>query len=368
MYFCQALTLNNCMKRKNITLLISVLALTLSHCTTELPQLPDENDSDFVEDHTFSTVVAISYDNNTVIVTPETDDITSSIVGGNITIDSRKKYVEYILTGTTDNGSFKLYSTNKCKVTLNNVHITSNNTPAINIQTGKTIFIDVPAGTDNSLSDKNAYAVVGIEDAKGTLFSEGQLIFSGTGSVNVASKQGHGIISDDYIHIRSGEVRVSEALKDGLNSKELILIDGGAITITASDDGISCREGQITINGGTINILSMDEGIVAGYDPNDPDIVVAPTVEINPDITINNGEINITTYLERAHGIKSIGLITFNGGNTTITTEGLKSDGIDCDGGTVTLNGGTLSINASDDCMNTDPVINNGEYSCPIDI
>ncbi|MBP6285173.1 MAG: carbohydrate-binding domain-containing protein, partial [Paludibacteraceae bacterium] len=158
------------MKRKNITLLISVLALTLSHCTTELPQLPDENDSDFVEDHTFNTVVAISYDNNTVIVTPETDDITSSIVGGNITIDSRKKYVEYILTGTTDNGSFKLYSTNKCKVTLNNVHITSNNTPAINIQTSKSIFVNIANDTENTLSDKNPYILTELEDAKGTFF------------------------------------------------------------------------------------------------------------------------------------------------------------------------------------------------------
>ncbi len=361
MYFCELLTLNNCMKNIYKLFIISFLLPILSNCVTKLPELPKDIDSDFVEDHTFDTSILIIFDENSVTATPSNlSDITITITNGHILVNSQRKNVEYILSGTTNNGSFKLYSTSKCKLTLDNVNIVSSNSPAINIQTRKSIFVHLADNSENTLSDKDPYTLVELEDAKGTFFSEGQLIFSGTGSLQVTSKQAHGIITDDYIYIRSGEIRVNEAVKDGISAKDHITIDGGDIYLSVSDDGISCRQGYIIINDGTITILSMDEGIVAGYDP-ETDEVVAGVV---PDITINGGTISITTYGERGHGIKSVGLITFNNGNTTIVTNGEKSDGIDCDGGTVTVNGGTLNITASDDCMNTTPVLTGGNYTC----
>lgn len=360
-YFCILLTLNNCMKKSHKILIMSMLLISLSNCVTKIPEPPKDIDSDFVEDHTFDTPIVITFNENSVTANPASvSGITFTINEGHIVVNSEHTNVEYILTGNTNNGSFKLYSTSKCKLTLNNVHIVSDNSPAINIQTRKSIFVNIANDTENTLSDKNPYILTELEDAKGTFFSEGQLIFSGAGSLQVTGKQAHCIITDDYIRIRSGEIRVNEAVKDGISAKDHVIIEGGNINLSVSDDGISCRQGYIIIEGGNINIDSMDEGIVAGYDP-ETDEVIAGVV---PDITINGGTISITTYGERGHGIKSVGLITFNNGNTTIVTRGEKSDGIDCDGGTVTINGGTLSITASDDCMNNTPVITAGEYTC----
>ena len=355
------LTLNNCMRKIHKTIIVSILLISLSNCVTKLPELPKDIDSDFVEDHTFTTSILIAFADNSVTVTPSiVSDITFSINNGHIIVDSQRKDVEYILSGNTTDGSFKLYSTSKCKLTLNNVSIVSSNSPAINIQTSKSIFVHLADNSENALSDKDPYTIVGLEDAKGTFFSEGQLIFSGTGSLQVSSKQAHSISSDDYIRIRSGEIRVTETLKDGISAKDHVLIEGGEIYLSVSDDGISCRQGYITINGGIVTIDSMDEGIVAGYDPETDEVVEG----VVPDITINGGSITITTYGDRGHGIKTVGQITFNGGVTTIVTNGYKSDGINCDRGIVTVNDGTLTITANDDCMNTTPVINGGEWIC----
>jgi len=350
------------MKKSHKILIMSMLLISLSNCVTKIPEPPKDIDSDFVEDHTFDTPIVITFNENSVTANPASvSGITFTINEGHIVVNSEHTNVEYILTGNTNNGSFKLYSTSKCKLTLNNVHIVSDNSPAINIQTSKSIFVNIANDTENTLSDKNPYILTELEDAKGAFFSEGQLIFSGSGSLSIGSKQAHGISCDDYIRIRSGEIRITEAAKDGINAKQYILIEGGNIIVSVQDDGISCREGHITINNGTITIDSKDEGIVAGYNPDEED---TPIPGVVPDITINGGEITITTYGERGHGIKSVGLITFNGGTTTITTLGDKADGIDSDGGTVTINGGTLSITASDDCMNNTPVITAGEYTC----
>jgi len=349
------------MKKSHKILIMSMLLISLSNCVTKIPEPPKDIDSDFVEDHTFDTSILIVFDDNSVTATPSNlSDITFTINNGHILVDSHRKNVEYILSGTTNNGSFKLYSTSKCKLTLDNVTIVSSNSPAINIQTSKSIFVHLADNSENALSDKDPYSIVELEDAKGTLFSEGQLIFSGNGSLQVTSKQAHGIITDDYIHIRSGEIRVNEAVKDGISAKDHILIDGGVIDLSVSDDGISCRQGYITIEDGNITVKSKDEGIVAGYDP-ETDLVIEGVV---PDITINGGAITITTYGEKGHGIKSVGMITFNGGVTTIVTNGYKSDGINCDRGIVTVNDGTLHITASDDCMNTSPELNGGDYTC----
>ncbi|HOU27609.1 MAG TPA: carbohydrate-binding domain-containing protein, partial [Paludibacteraceae bacterium] len=301
------------MKKLHKILIMSMLLISLSNCVTKIPEPPKDIDSDFVEDHTFDTPVVITFNENSVTANPASvSGITFTINEGHIVVNSEHTNVEYILTGNTKNGSFKLYSTSKCKLTLKNVHIESDNSPAINIQTSKSIFVNIANGTENTLSDKNPYILTELEDAKGTFFSEGQLIFSGTGSLQIASKQAHGIITDDYIRIRSGEIRINEAVKDGFSAKDHILIEGGDIYLIVSDDGISCRQGYITIEDGNITVESMDEGIVAGYDP-ETDLVIEGVV---PDITINGGAITIKTDGARGHGIKSVGMITFNGGNT----------------------------------------------------
>ncbi len=69
---------------------------------------------------------------------------------------------------------------------------------------GKRVFVEVKTETENYLADASSYSTVTGEDEKGCFFSEGQLIFSGTGALTVTGNYKHGICSDDYVRLRSG--------------------------------------------------------------------------------------------------------------------------------------------------------------------
>ncbi len=69
----------------------------------------------------------------------------------------------------------------KFKLTLAGVSLTNDSGAAINIQSGKRVFVEVKTETENYLADASSYSTVTGEDEKGCFFSEGQLIISGTG-------------------------------------------------------------------------------------------------------------------------------------------------------------------------------------------
>ena len=141
---------------------------------------------------------------------------------------------------------------------------------AINLQTGKELCV-IADGTQNYITDSAVYPVETeySEDQKAAIFSEGELIFSGKGSLNVSSLAKHGIASDDYVSIYDGNIVVSNAVKDGLKSKQKFVMKGGSLNITALDDGLDCTEGYIKIYYVDINITSADKGLVASYDSAD---------------------------------------------------------------------------------------------------
>ena len=161
---------------------------------------------DFIENYEPKITVVITYDGSKATVKGKQNGIDVTVKGAHVVIEADKKNVAYELKGTTDNGSFKiLYSEKKAQVTLNGVSITNPTGAAINIQSGKTMLVKLADGTTNYLEDGEEYTLVDGEQQKGTFFSEGQLIFSGNGALDVKSNYGHGIASDDYVRIRGGE-------------------------------------------------------------------------------------------------------------------------------------------------------------------
>ena len=139
----------------------------------------------------------------------------------------------------------------------------------------------------------------------------------------------------------------AESMK-GLKAGNAITITDGRITADCADDALHSN-GNITIGGGTFNISSGDDGIHAD------------TI-----LTINNGEINITTSAEglEANGVEInggvISLRAYNDGinacdnSATGTTPYISisdgsitsnadGDGIDSNG-TVSMSGGTLVV------------------------
>ena len=319
--------------------------------TEEIPtdDLLDEY-GDFVENFNLSNggrIITITFSEGGVTTSPLPSDITATINGGHIVINSERSKVGYKLKGTCSNGSLKIYSTKKFQITAVGVNLTNPTGPAINIQSGKTVYFTLQKGTTNTLCDGTTYSAPVIaadgseEDQKGTLFSEGQLIFNGTGTLNVKSLGGHAICSDDYIRVRSGNINILEAAKDGFRTKDKFIIgrtqaDSPVITINATGNGIDLTEGTLTIEAGKIDIKSGGEGIKVEYEEPVPDPAVIP------DAYIKGGYIKIATTRDKSSAIKVTRNYIQSGGIIHAETKGNGSKIINCDG-TITFGGGKVT-------------------------
>ena len=102
------------------------------------------NADDLIENSSFTNIVSIAFGTPTVISNPlSSKGVTISQNGDIITITSTAKAVAYEISGTTTNGSIKIYSDNKFQLTLKGTSITNTNGPAINIQSKKRVFVVV---------------------------------------------------------------------------------------------------------------------------------------------------------------------------------------------------------------------------------
>ena len=304
------------------------------------------NEDDLVKNSTFSSTILIEYGTTVSITNPlDGAGVAVAVSGNNVVITSTVKEVSYTISGTTVNGSLKIYSDNKFKLVLDNANITNNEGPAINIQSSKRVFVVLADQSINTLADGSVYnASVNDEDMKAAFFSEGQLIVSGSGSLTVKGNYKHAICSDDYIRIISGNITVSGAVKDGIHTNEAFIADGGTLSIKAESDGIECEEGYIVINDGEMTLTTGDDGIVASYDEGED-------ASITPYVTINGGTINVNS--SAGEGIESKSELTINNGNISVTT---ADDGLNA-GTAIYINGGNIyAYSTGNDAMDSNGI------------
>lgn len=354
---------------------------------TEHESIPTD-DEDYIENSDFTTIIQVSYDNTTAVINGSAEGVEVTIDGADVTVNSSVKGIEYVLTGTSSDGCFKVYSDKKFKLTLNGLTLTNDDGAAINIQSKKRIFVELADGTTNNLTDGSKYNKVDDEDMKGTFFSEGQLIFSGKGILNVTGKGKHGIASDDYVRFRPGNViNISASAGNGVKANDAIIIEGGVLNVEVSataSKGLS-SDGYVEVNGGRTTVITTGDG---AYDEDENDTSACAGIKSDSiftmnggelwlkstgsggkgissdqDIIINDGTLRIITTGKRfsyssslhssAKGIKSDTDLTINGGDIRVkTTGGEGSEGIEAKG-VMTINNGIVEVSAYDDALNS---------------
>lgn len=268
-----------------------------------------------IDSITFSTIsdesIKIIYNGTSVTVTNPFENKGVNIVtsGADVVVTStlENKELTYYVSGTTTDGSLKLYSNYKYTLALNGASITNANGPAINIQSTKKCTLELVNGTTNTLADGLSYAT-SAEDQKATLFSEGQIIFKGTGTLNISSKSKHAICSDDYIEIEDGTVNVTSAAKDGIHTNDHFNLEGGTVNITATGDAVECEAGNIKVSGGSIT------STIATAD--------AKGLKSDSTLLISGGNVHFTVTGNQAKGLKSGGIMDLSGGIIVINTSG----------------------------------------------
>ena len=368
-------------------------------------------DADFYhEANTFTSTVTITYNGSSVSVESSNNQILHHISGAYVTVDMQTNSVsgvEIVVKGKSEDGGLKIYGEKKYKLTLAGVELTSQKGPAINSQCKKRIYVHLQEGTTNCLTDVASYSddtyyldASADEDRKGCFFSEGNLVFSGAGTLVVAGKYKHGIVTDGYFWMRPGvTIAITEAAKNGIHVKGDsddnigVYIKGGLIYANLSSEagkGIKCdldvevAGGKLCLNTSGNAIYESDENdtsSAAGIKTDGSIVISGGThtlkstgtggkgLNADTDITISGGETTITTtggkytytssLTSSPKGAKADGNITISDGKLNISVTG-KSDGSEGleSKGTMNISGGEVYVYAYDDAINAAKALN----------
>jgi hypothetical protein len=331
----------------------------------------DSEDDDYIENTTFAKTITITY-STTGDATVSGDDEGIVSISGNdvIATNTGNSVIRYVLTGETTDGFFKLYSSKKQAIMLNGVKITNPDGAAINNQSKKRTFVILNDGTKNYLTDGTKYNdATDSEDMKACFFSEGQLIFSGSGYLEVDANCKAGIRSDDYVRtLPKTNIYVDASSGNGIRGNDAVIVTGGVININitgTADKGLS-SDGEIRIDGGRTTILTS-----GGYEYDDDDRDYSDCSGIKADslVTINGGELNIKSTGIGGKGINCDDQIIINGGITRIITTGKRQKdskgsvspkGIKADGN-LTVNGGQTQVRLEGSGDGTEAIESKGE-------
>ncbi|WP_337100629.1 carbohydrate-binding domain-containing protein [Paenibacillus sp. YIM B09110] len=335
-------------------------------------------EDDAYTDWTASDSVAIALTGTGATISGEG----ATVDGGKITITAAGTYV---VSGKLEEGQLVVNVQDKgvVRLVLNGVDIHNSSSSAIYVEeAGKTI-ISLQEGTENTLSDGEAYVYpdATTDEPNAALFSHDDLTINGTGKLTVQGNFNNGITSKDKLKITGGTIDITAA-DDGLMGRDLvavkdgsitiksegdavkttydtdttkgyIVIEGGSFSIDAGDDGIH-SETAIAIAGGMIDIVQSNEGIEA------PTIAISggetSVVSTDDGINVAGGDSETTAEGGGAvggvpgSGASSSNMLVISGGYLSVDAagDGLDSNGsVQMSGGTVIVNGPTNNGNGS---------------------
>ena len=254
-----------------------------------------------------------------------------SITGSTVTIS---KEGTYLVSGTLDNGQIIVDAadTDKVQIVLANTGINCETSAAIYVKSADKVFITLADGTTNKLSGGTEYIDTDDNTVDGVIFSKEDLTVNGSGSLEVNASFKHGIVSKDTLAVTGGNISVN-AVSQCLAGKDEVKILAGTFQLTTSGKAVKSSNeddtslGNIYVAGGTFTVNSKDDSFHA-----------------SGTIVIDGGTFTVESGDDAFHADQEV---VVNNGTITVTScyEGLEAY-------RVSVNGGEISIQASDDGIN----------------
>lgn len=264
---------------------------------------------------------------------------------------------EYTLSGSMEGGKIIVdvdktaYPDGEVNLILDGITLTNTaDSPIYVASIGGECSITAKKGTENTISDGTSYT--NADSDTGAIYALDDLKIKGQGKLTVNGNCQDGIVSKDDLKIWNGTLTVN-AVDDCLRGKDSVKIgdaddtDYSALNVSLTSTAGDCikasnetdaGEGIVLINGGQLTLKACYDGIQAVSD-----------------LTVNGGTLDIYTFQGSAYTGTSGstsgpgggwgGMGDGNSNKVENSAKGLKS------AGTLTVNGGTITVDASDDAL-----------------
>ena len=309
-----------------------------------------------------------------------TGSITTSISdSGLISVtdsSSKGKDLKLVISGTASGKSLFITAdkNNTVGIYLNSVSLTGADYPCIELKKKNPVYL-VAEGT-NSFTDSRSYGrdYSSTSSKKGTIYTKGPLIMSGSGSITVTEGYKHAFYSKDYIQVNSGSYTVNSTGRNAFQAANAFVMNGGEITISGRGShtnnqsrGIIVEgwdydtdekeaneypgEGYIVINGGSITSSTVSKGISAKWDIDEDAASTDTSDDPYPFVLITGGKLSITTTGTPQD--ESSGYYTFTDADGVSVSEKTKLSPEGIEGKqALFITGGIVEVTTTDDCIN----------------
>ncbi len=196
----------------------------------------------------------------------KSSDNSVKISGSTVTIT---KDTTHIISGTLNDGMIIVDApdTAKLQLVFKGVSITSKTSAALYIKEADKVFITLEG--ENILENVGEFEQQDDSNIDAAIFSKQDITFNGSGSLDVNSSAGHGIVGKDDIKFTSGSYNIAAA-SHAIQANDSVRVNNATITTDAGKDGIHSEnnddntKGYIYIESGTFKIESEGDGISAG--------------------------------------------------------------------------------------------------------
>jgi hypothetical protein len=305
------------------TALLLLAVLTMVACKNDDTDFSAyTNPSGGTEESVVNTIY-IAYNGNSVTVTGDDNGYVTTngadvIVNTGTSADS----LLLVLSGSTTDGSLLVNRSAKYGMRLNGVSIHNDNGPAINNQCGKALYLEVADSTSNVLTDGTEYTAQSY-DQKGAFFSEGQILFSGKGSLSVTGSCKNAIACDDYIVFDKSTVTASSSVGSGIKVNDGLWVNGGVLNISVTGDGgrgIKC-DSVVVVSGGSTTITTSGDCKIETTD-GVRDTTSAACIKCDYRFAMTGGTLTMTSSGDGGKGINTDADVVFSGGTLSAVTTG----------------------------------------------
>jgi len=272
------------MKKRMLSLLL-VLMLLMTGCTKDSSSTKDESGESNATTEKSATDVEeadMFSDRDLDATYDESKSVLIELNGDSVSCDSDAVEISGTRVTITDEGTFILSGTledgmvivnagekDKPQLVLNGVSVTSKTSAPLYVLQADNVFVTLADGTANTLANGGTFTTIDDNNIDGAVFSKQDLTFNGSGSLNVTSPVGHGIVCKDDLMFTGG-VYVIASASHGLDANDSVRMTRTNIKIEAGKDGIHAEDsddttlGFVYIKDGAYNISAEGDGMSAG--------------------------------------------------------------------------------------------------------